>query len=56
MGEPRKPTSTDRPDPEGQLRREQALDEALEATFPASDTPAMLAPGRRRPVGQGSRP
>jgi hypothetical protein len=29
-------------------RREQSLDQALEATFPASDPPAALAPHDRR--------
>lgn len=31
-------------------RRDRALDQALDQSFPASDTPSMLRPGRNPPV------
>jgi hypothetical protein len=34
-----------KPRPSKKEREEELLDEALEETFPASDTPALVAPG-----------
>jgi hypothetical protein len=32
-------------------RLDEALDDALAHSFPASDTPSMLRPGRKRAIG-----
>jgi hypothetical protein len=37
--------SARKPSPKEREREEKRLDEALEETFPASDTPTLIAPG-----------
>jgi hypothetical protein len=39
------PQPTDPPANEEELHRQEALDEALEETFPASDPPSLTEPG-----------
>ena len=49
------PPSFGRRENEEQLHREEMLDEALQATFPASDPLAVTEPGGCRGLGAGRR-
>jgi hypothetical protein len=49
------PRREPKPDDAAKKREDEALDEALEESFPASDPPASTAPGHRDPEDEAAK-